>query len=112
VTHGRHSDKVRAICGRLKVFGWKDSPEEGFLCKTSRVKQKGAQFWAKRKMRIKLQENSCRVDIQMPTKSDGTGLQWIRIAGGYWRDCEVLPDGRVKIGGMLLGQQSESESQK
>lgn len=54
-----------------------------------------------RRMRVKLQATSCRIEVQ--TKIDNSN-QWIRLGGDYYTNIVKLEDGRLRVGSYFFGK--------
>lgn len=60
-----------------------------------------------REYRVKMQDISVRVEVRGERQSDGT-RPWIRYGGAYLKDVVELPDGRFRIGSLMLGKPAKA----
>jgi len=86
----------------LALLGWNEDAY-GHMQITRQVPAKGdPTHVVSREYRVKMQATSVRVEVRGERQSDGV-RPWIRYAGGYLKDCAVLPDGRVKLATIIFG---------
>lgn len=92
----------------LLSLGW-ESDRWGHMQKDVKLRKRSDPTCVvTRRYRIKLQDRSCRVEVQGEKQSDGV-TPWIRVGGGYFKDCAHLPDGRLRLGGTLLGKPAQAQ---
>lgn len=95
--------KKDAFVAAMQALGW-EMDRYGHLQKdvTQSVKATGQKLT--RRMRLKLQATSCRLEVKSQTKNSNGAYEWFRIGGEFYSKIVQLDDGRVKIGSAILGK--------
>lgn len=70
----------------------------GHMQKKTRVTNLRTGQTHERIYRVKMQVRSLRYEAQAVEPP----RQWLHIGGGYFKDCEELPDGRLKLGSVIF----------
>lgn len=89
----------------LLASGW-SKDRMGRLTKDRALRRPGQESPYTRKFQVTLGPISCRIDTRIPGDSTGPSpvkSKWLRIGGAYYKDVNLLSDGRVRIGGYFLG---------
>lgn len=77
----------------------------GHMHKMVKRRDRATQQLIDRKMRVKLQPRSARVEIQVII---GDRNEWIKIGGGYFKDCAILYENNsLQLGTMIFKSPSQ-----
>lgn len=99
-----HAEALRAA---LKKLGWVENRHKHL---TTKFAPSGDQL---RVYRIKFQATSIRLEVQGLPTSLPAGMDnrkpWYRVSGGFIKDCAILDDGRVRVGGFIFNPLNEQK---
>jgi hypothetical protein len=84
----------------LQAQGWR-ADRFGHLRKSVTRVVTGGTYVAE--LRVKVLQRVIRVEVQGARGADGK-RPWTRIGGGYLSECAELPDGRLRLGGYIVGK--------
>lgn len=91
----------------LSKRGWRQD-SWGHMHKVVKRRNRTTKELVDRKMRVKMQARSARVESQVVI---GDRNEWIKIGGGYLKDCAVLYGGEtLQIGTILFKKPSEKKN--
>lgn len=86
----------------LTAFGW-ELDRYGHLQKDVTNRHRETKELVTRRMRIKLQPMSCRIEVKDSQKNFDGGYNWIRVGGDYYTNIINLNDGRIRVGSYVFG---------
>ena len=92
--------KQQELIDVLKACGW-EADHFGHYQKDVQRRNPVTKEIISRRMRVKLQATSCRIEVQ--TKIDNSN-QWIRLGGDYYTNIVKLEDGRLRVGSYFFGK--------
>lgn len=94
----------QALIDALKADGWELDRFGHFQKDVTRVKNRESGETVTKRMRVKMQATSCRIEVQ--GKVNGQN-EWFRVGGAYYSELILLPDGRVRVGTYFVGAKKD-----
>lgn len=103
--------KKEELIAFLTSLGW-ELDRYGHLQKDVTNRHRETKELITRRMRIKLQATSCRIEVKSSQKNFDGGYDWIRVGGEYYSKILKLDDGRIRVGTYFFGVKNASISSK
>lgn len=99
----KKSNNKALLISVLSAHGWTRN-RWGHFEKTVNFKHPTTQIITPRKMRVKLMKLACRIEV---LRDDlGSEARWFKRASSYYHKIVLQPDGRLRVGRLLIGRPS------